>query len=453
MNQDLKIIKNKYGEKMMHLCRNLFSTILETEGVLSKIMLEKFEPTKFLYEDIIQNNLIEEFSSCIYSAYDSPFMKKVSSEKTPKELLSEAGYDLYECNTEEEIQKFKKYYKKFEELCTFKGGRLDKCHVFFAVKKDVENIKRENFPKPERQDEYATSVLSIQFTKDEDHILSIKNRYNHKVDNPDATFSNNLDNIIPGLTDSFEKFYGMIQKFKYDEFDVNGYVMANDGKYYKYNMEIDNVYYCSNNIIIDNFEVKRYPKDKYIVMDQFILDLKSGNITSYKENIDKSFEKSMEDSGRPVVYNCGEYKKIVFYNKEPIVIILDNLNNIVGLQNKNIKEIGPYFLYYNKKIEKISLPNVEIISHNFLVNGLNVKEIDIKSVKEIGRGFLYNNEDLEEIELPVVKEIEHNFLRNNKKLKRISIPSNVVEQLYKLYKNIGSLEINIVEENKISKTI
>ena len=40
-------------------------------------------------------------------------------------------------------------------------------------------------------------MISIQFTKDDAHTLSIKNRYNHSVNDPDATFSNNLDNIIP----------------------------------------------------------------------------------------------------------------------------------------------------------------------------------------------------------------------------------------------------------------
>ena len=42
MNKDLKIIKEKYGEKMMHLCRELFSTLLEEDGLLSKLMLDNF---------------------------------------------------------------------------------------------------------------------------------------------------------------------------------------------------------------------------------------------------------------------------------------------------------------------------------------------------------------------------------------------------------------------------
>jgi len=215
---------------MMHLCRELFSTILETEGVLSKILLDKFEPTRLLYNDIIENELEEKFKNYIYSIFDSTFRKEeVIIDKTPSELMSDAGYILYECKSESDIQNFKKYYKPGEELCTFNGGRLNRCHVYFAVKKNVNEIKRENFKNPQRQDLYGTSVISIQFTKDQSHTLSIKNRYNHTVSNPDATFSNNLDNIIPGLTDSFEKYYDMKQQFRSDSFQIPGYVMANDG--------------------------------------------------------------------------------------------------------------------------------------------------------------------------------------------------------------------------------
>ena len=49
MNQDLKIIKKKYGEKMAHLCRELFPTLLETDGLLLKLLLDNFEPNHNLY--------------------------------------------------------------------------------------------------------------------------------------------------------------------------------------------------------------------------------------------------------------------------------------------------------------------------------------------------------------------------------------------------------------------
>ena len=139
---------------------------------------------------------------------------RVVTDKTPQELLSEAGYELEICETEDDIQKYKRYYAPGEELCTFSGGRLESCYVFFAIKKNIDQIRREDFPRTQhddppasREDEYGTSVISIQFGRST-NVLSIKNRYNHTVTNPDATFSNNLENIIPGLTDSFQRTYG-----------------------------------------------------------------------------------------------------------------------------------------------------------------------------------------------------------------------------------------------------
>ena len=42
MNSDLNRIKKKYGENFAHLCRELFPTILETEGLLPDIIENKF---------------------------------------------------------------------------------------------------------------------------------------------------------------------------------------------------------------------------------------------------------------------------------------------------------------------------------------------------------------------------------------------------------------------------
>ena len=85
-------------------------------------------------------------------------------------------------------------------LCSFAIKRLQTHHVFFAVKDNALNLKRSDFINPLREDEYSTSVISIQFTKGFNNRISIKSRYNHSVDNPDATFYNNLENIVPGLT-------------------------------------------------------------------------------------------------------------------------------------------------------------------------------------------------------------------------------------------------------------
>lgn len=55
MNEDLKIIKKNYGEKMMKLCRSYFSTLLEEKRLLPQILLDNFEPSHFLYDDLLIN--------------------------------------------------------------------------------------------------------------------------------------------------------------------------------------------------------------------------------------------------------------------------------------------------------------------------------------------------------------------------------------------------------------
>ena len=152
MKDELLRIKTKYGEKMMHLCRELFSTLLEEENQLFNLLESNFAYSKFLYEDLVKNDLIEEFKDYIYSLNDKK-ENNVNTEKTPRELLELAGYNLYQCHNEKDIQSFKKYYAPGEELCTFKGDRMKKCHVFFAIKENVDDINMEEFKNLCREDD------------------------------------------------------------------------------------------------------------------------------------------------------------------------------------------------------------------------------------------------------------------------------------------------------------
>ena len=425
MNKDLKIIKKKYGERMMKLCRELFPTMLEKEGLLSRLLLEHFEPSRFLYEDIISNELDIDFKVYIYSLVNIEKIledEEKDNYKTPEELLEEAGYDLYECHTEEVIQSFRKYYRENEKLCTFRGNRLEKCYVFFAVKKDVDNIKREDFQKPKREDLYGTSVISIQFTKDKNHTLSIKNRYNHKVNNPDATFKNNLDNIILGLTESFSKCYGMTQAKLTNDFEIPGYVQASDEKYYKYSHEINNIYYCPNNIIIDNFRVKRLKQNKLLI-DYFILDLQNKTISLYDHNCDDCLPDTMKEIRQIQITKENEYKKIIIKtDEEDVILKINKENKIIEYQNNNIKEIGDNFFIYNESLEHLRLPNVTSIGLKFLYYNQSLRLLDLPKVTKIGHHCLYCNKSLERLELPKVIEIGNSFLCHNKSLNYLFLP-------------------------------
>ena len=176
VSNDLIMIKDKYGEKMMHYCRKNFSTILEIDGLLFSLLSNHFCYSRFLYDDIVNNSMGDMFKNYIYSLLSSSEGQLPVVSESTTQLLDNAGYVLYQCFSEDDIQSYRKYYASDEELCSFRGGRLDDCYVFFAVKKDVDQIKRGDFINPMRQDKYGTSVISIQFTRGDVNTLSIKNR-------------------------------------------------------------------------------------------------------------------------------------------------------------------------------------------------------------------------------------------------------------------------------------
>ena len=398
---DYKIIKKNYGEKFARMCRELFPTILEKEGLLSSLIMSKFAyPNHYLYDDIVGDIEVNEFKNYIYSFIDVE-RKELFTNKSVRQLFDEAGYDFYECNCEEDIHFFKKYYKDDEKLCTFNGNRLAKCFVFWAVRKNVDSIKREDFKNPKRQDEYGTSVISIQFDRGMVNTLSIKNRYNHKVNNPNATFSNDLENIIPGLTNAFEREYGfLMNKYSSSNFRLSNYVVANDKKYYKYNYVISNVYYCPGNIMIKNGEVMKLDTSRYLLMDYFVLDISNKTLEFRNDFLYDSFidrfdnivririERIREDNNKLVI--------ITLKNKDKINIILNELGQIIGIEDKNLTSIKDSFLYYNRSMMIANFPNLISIGNNFLFNNNSLVRGVFSKLDSIGDFCLYNNKLLQE---------------------------------------------------------
>ena len=423
MNKELNQIKKIYGEEMMHLCRELFPTILEQEGLLLRILTNNIAPTHSLAIDIKENKLYEEFKSYVYSFIEVEKVRDVYQDKTPFQLMNKAGYNLYECKSEDDIQSFRKYYEPSEVLCTItNGGRLERCFVFFAVKKNVDQIKRKDFKNPKREDEYGTSVISIQFSRGKTNTLSIKNRYNHSVNNPDATFSNNLDNIIPGLKNSFEKYY----KFNIDQEDRNKsqfltnnlkYTRANDGRYYRYNVEINGAYCCENNIVIKDGHVVTElldNKERYLLVDEFIIDRKNKLIYSSINSHD-SFVKSIDEVGEIECINVTKNNdnKIIainYTNGRQVKIEINKNNAIIGYENNYVSRIKAAFLCNNKELKYISLPKVKAIGFNFLTDNMKIEYLSLPNVIEIGDNFLYFNEKLESISIPKVQKIGTDFL-------------------------------------------
>ena len=431
-SNELKRIKKKYGEKFMRLCRELFPTVLEQEGRLEEILNRSFAGnSRTLYEDIVNDGLVEELKSYIFRNIDIEGAKKdIVEGKNPYELLDEAGYVLTECLSEREIQEFKKYYKSGEELCTFNGGRLNRCVVFFAVKKNAEEIKRENFKNPKREDEYGTSVMGIQFNREGLCTVSIKNRYNHTVNNPDATYGNDLDKIALGLTHSFktllDKEYGLkLNTSNKEEFQISNYIVANDGRYYKYNMEVNGIYYCPGNVIIENGEPKKL--ENQILMDYFVLDIKDKIIKLYDEDIEDSFIDDLQDiqDAQIIVQKSKERSKIVTIqksDKDAIIIKLNSDNQIIGYENSGLIRVGDNFLYDNRVLVNLNLPNLVRVGDDFLLANEELKDLNLPELVQIGDRYIFFNRELTSLELPKVRIVGDQFLNENVTLSNLDLP-------------------------------
>ena len=464
-SDELKKIKRIYGEKFSRLCRELFPQILDQEGALLKILQEKFSRNcNTLCESIEENGLKEDFKDLIYTAFDDDREEEDKKEdsRTPYEILDEAGYELHECLTEEDIQEYRKYYKENEVLCTiYNGGRLNSRVCFWATKKDVDQIEREDFEHPKKDDEYSTSVLAIQFDKQPKSRVEIISRYNHTVPNPNCTLNNNLNNIAEGLQESFarlleERGYSLNAK-ETMKFEIPGYALTSDGKYYKYNLEIDGKYYCPGNIVIEDGIAKEIGNPEEVILcDYFKIDLKNKKVDSLIDNlIVDSFVGDLTDIEKIEVKKDKEKGKrlVIIYKKkeddrtddpEPIVIELDYDNQIVGYTNKELQNVGDDFLSHNKALAelnlpqaqsigrdflhsnevlaKFSLPQVQSIEDNFLLNNKALTELQLPQVQSIGDNFLYYNEALTEVSLPQVQSIEDNFLSEYNVLTELNLP-------------------------------
>ncbi len=428
MHKELERIKDKFGEEMMHYCRKEFPTILEIPDLLYSILYSRFDYNKELYTDLVNNDLLDDFREFIYSEAKFEY-SKVETDKSPRELLKEAGYTLYECKTKQEIDYFKRYFKKEEELCSFRLDRLRDYYVFFAVKDNVDKIRRKDFPNPQRQDEYGTSVISIQFCRKGTNDVRITNRYNHVVENPDATFSNNLDNIIPGLTDAFEKTYGFhIYRSGEKTLSIPGYIQTSDLKFHKYNYSALGVYFCSKNKIVNNSNVvlDYSDRERYLFIDGYILDLKDKTLISYNKSIKSdAFTYGIIKFDKAEVLKEGDNKVIRISREgaEDIYIEINKFGRIISYINNNTSFLGGNFMKYNTALRYLRMDRVESMGNYGLYSNRELEELILPSIKVIGSSFMYSNNSLRSLYLPSLEKLGACSFYNNTSVRSIETPN------------------------------
>ena len=453
MAKDYDIIKKYYGEKFAQFCRANFPTILELgDGVLAEHIMNLFAPNKSLYEDIIKQGIDIDFKEYVYSKINKDQNKQENFEitDTPEQLMRSVGYTLYKCETVEDVARFRPYWTREEELCTFLAmrERLSRCHIFFAVKDGAKKLDRKSFKYPRRQDEYGTSVISLQFSKNGFNDLSIKNRYNHTVANPDATFSNDLENICVGLTDSFNKYYGFNTASSQSQFEILGYTRASDGKMYKFNKEQNGVYYCPDNVVIIDGQVVQLDKFSQILVGEYVFDFKAKTVTKFdtydyrNDEMDLMLREFWGDYVAPDAFldTIGEIDKLevtkglqpgsriikINHDKiKEIFIEIDKNNDIISFKDNYTTQVGDDFLSRFKHIEHVGMESLLTCGASFMSDSTEMQNINLPRLNKCSNGFLFNAKNLSEIDLPNLETCGEGFLYNNKKLKTISLPKLV----------------------------
>ena len=397
------------------------------------------------------------------------------SAKDPIKLLKKAGYTAYVADTFKKQNAIRKYFAKGEKLCTFYDPyRYQKYYIINAVKENVDQIKRENFPYPERQDEYGTSVISIQILKT-GGFISIKNRYNHTVSNPDNTFNSNPDNIIPGLSKTLEHYFNT--SFTHFNDLPDNYIMLNN-QIIHYTEEQQGFYF-GDYYYVKAGRIYELNQDYQMMAGNFIIDLKNKKVLSpLVEPFVYPYDSfpdvlNAEIQGKKLTLKRDEENNHYLLADNVQLMKINSKHEITELYLPETKEIPDCFLRYSETLEAFSAPNVQCIGDkflsdneicyslylpkvlkigdNFLEDNEKLNGLDLPSVREIGKNFLYANESCSSLNLPNVQTIGDDFLKNNKLLTELNMPKSETIGDSFLYYNKELKKINLPSVQKIGK--
>lgn len=297
--------------------------------------------------------------------------KKVTAQeygvyKPVEELLSDAGYNAYYADTLEKQNAIAPYFARGEELCTFKdNARYQKYYIINAVRKNVDKIKRKDFPTPKREDLYGTSVISIQVLKT-GGFISIKNRYNHSVENPDNTFSSNPDLIIRGLGEAIKHRFNVDFTSKSACLPLNYTFQKN--KIFKYHREAQNIYF-GNGFWIEDGKLSKINPDHQILCDSIVLDLKKKEF--FSPIADKTVDVlNNEIKGKRLSVKTDKLtkNKKIYLDNELFMEVKKDCSQIISLNIETTKL--PNLSFEHTYLKSLTAPNLTKIGTCCFQGGL-----------------------------------------------------------------------------------
>ena len=328
--------------------------------------------------------------------------------KDPFLLLKSVGYDAFVADTLDKQNSIASYFDQGEELCTFDDwSRFKNYHIIHCVKKGADKLKRSDFKEPRREDEYGTSVISIQILKTGGYI-SIKNRYNHSVESPDNTFSSNPDNIVKGLSFALKKYFNV--DFVATKASIpNGYTYQNE-QIYRYYYEKNNAYYGEDFCLYNGI---CYPinKDYQIFIGPYLLDMKEKKIVT--DFPTKDFFGSLDmDSisllnnelkGKKIHIQLKGDKKHIFVEDEEFAVIHNK--QVISLSFNEANFLNLAWLKDFKFLATVSAPNATSVHFDVSKNPF-LKRATFLNAEEILMYTTTPNYRLEKVKAPKVQNLK-----------------------------------------------
>ncbi len=408
------IIKRQNGEAFAKAIRNYNSSIFDIENLPQIVRYAGRNPFPVLgYLNQLADKNVQQ-------------PKESRTVQDPFELLKKAGYNAFYVDSLEKQNAIRPYFAGGEELCTFEDEtRYQKYHVIHAIKEGADKLKREDFlGKEEREDEYGTSVISIQILK-EGGFIKITNRYNHTVDGCDNTFNSNPDNIIKGLSLALKDYFDV------DFQCIDSPFIVCNQNIYKYHGERYNVYYGDSYYIKDSVPYF-INKDYQMVVDNFILDFKENKIlvphAKDKEHYVNTalcdlIQNEIQDKKVTAIRQDGQ--TFVYADNQLILKVRENALTYLNLKTKgykitdednvlNVKELyGPSdsIFFDHEKIEEIYLDNITFLPDHSIVNCPNLRVFSSRNLMVMADHCLQDNPFLSVAEFDSLKEVGYRSFR------------------------------------------
>ena len=317
------------------------------------------------------------------------------------------------------------YYRSDEAICTLKDdNRHLSQYMINAVKRNVDEIKRENFLNPRRDDEYGTSVISIQVPKGGGNI-SIKNRYNHTLDrvsgeNPDNTFNSNPDNISEGMLSAMERELPVVLYTSRAWPPHSHVTFGEDSRLFYYDYEVYGVYFSQNHYL-KNGQVGNL-KDCY--------ELNCGYLTKEGDLLCTD----LYDGSREIVdvlKNETKGEKLRWETKEGLTHIYagDRLvaklkgTEFVGLYLNKTMHLPRNFMEDAPLLEEVIAPSVVHMDGSVFKNAPNLKKVELPNCLYAGANSLSMAKEAD-VNAPFVFDAEA-----NNQLKARQVPSMTLYSL------------------------